>query len=255
MKIKILNLNMMHGRNTKTPVWPVFLSKEKVVANIEAIASLIKEYDPDVITLQEVDRNSFSNGKIDELKVLNAILGYPYSAYGNHFHTPFATFGTAILSKFPLHNTKSHRFPVAFPTPRKGYLLAEVELLPGKRVLLSSIHTTWINMLYPNTRTLQLRHIIKNVLKRPTLPIIMSGDFNDTVYKSKNTRMVDFIAALNLHAYDKDSQGLHTFSSESPVSRIDWVLLSKEFIFLSYETLPVHLSDHMPIFTTVEINF
>jgi endonuclease/exonuclease/phosphatase family metal-dependent hydrolase len=251
MEISILNLNMMHGRNTKTPVWPVFVSKEKVLENIRAIAELIQEYSPDIVTLQEVDKNSWSNGRIDELKELNAILGYRYSMYGNHFYTPFATFGTAILSKFPLHNTASYRFPIAFPTPRKGYVLAEVEVSSGKRILLSSIHTTWINMLYSNTRSLQLRQVLKKVKMHTPMPMIMSGDFNDRIHGSKNTRMVDFIEKLNLQAYNPDASSMCTYPSDNPKDRIDWILISQDFDFRSYETLPVLLSDHLPIFTKI----
>jgi endonuclease/exonuclease/phosphatase family metal-dependent hydrolase len=251
MNISILNLNMMHGRNTKTPVWPVFVPKEKVMANIHQIAELIKQYNPDIVTLQEVDKNSVSNGKVDELKELNAILGYPYTAYGNHFHTPFATFGTAILSKFPLHNTKSHRFPIAFPTPRKGYLLTEVEVSPGRRVLLSSVHTTWINILYPDTRTLQLQHILKNVLQRHAMPIIMSGDFNDTIHDNPNRRVEDFMDRLSLCTYKPLSHELSTFPSDNPKNRIDWIMVSHDFEFETYESHHVLLSDHLPIYAKI----
>lgn len=244
----------MHGRNTKTPVWPIIVPKEKILENLETIAELIKEYNPDIVTLQEVDMHSLSTEKFDQLEKLNSILNYPYFFYGDHFHTPVGIFGTAILSKFPLHNTLSQRFPITFPTPRKGFILSDIEVAPGKLVTVSSLHTTWLNILYPNTRRLQLQKIFTEMTKRANNPLIISGDYNDTIHNSTNTTLSDFIHSSRLKAYEKDSEDFKTHPSNNPALRIDWILVSPLLTFKTYETLQVHYSDHLSIFSVIALS-
>jgi len=244
----------MHGRNTTTPVWPIFLPKEQVRKNLSDIAQLIKKYNPDIISLQEVDRNSLSNGKLDELAELNKILKYPFITYGAHFRTPFATFGTAILSKYPLLNIESHRFPFTFPTPRKGFIVTDIELEQGIIATFVSLHTTWLDYFRPNHRNIQLRKV-KEILCNRKHPIIIAGDFNDE-FKSegssqKNDNLHQFMDDLHLHAFEPTNTKLKTYPASAPRERIDWVLVSKNFEFKTYEVVNEHLSDHLPILTNI----
>lgn len=65
---------------------------------------LIRQVSPDILALQESDSARISLNNNDYVRYYAARLGY-YSYYGPT--TVTGTFGTAILSKYPLHNPRS----------------------------------------------------------------------------------------------------------------------------------------------------
>lgn len=72
--------------------------------NADDQVKLLKSIDADIIALQESDTARISIGNFDVVKYFADNLGY-YSYYGPK--TVTGTYGTAILSKYPLENTRS----------------------------------------------------------------------------------------------------------------------------------------------------
>lgn len=72
--------------------------------NADDQVKLLKSIDADIIALQESDTARISIGNFDVVKYFADKLNY-YSYYGPK--TVTGTYGTAILSKFPLENTRS----------------------------------------------------------------------------------------------------------------------------------------------------
>lgn len=72
--------------------------------NFDKQVSIIKQIDPDIIVLQESDSARISLGNNDVVKYYADNLNY-YSYYGPK--TVTGTYGTAILSKYPLENTRT----------------------------------------------------------------------------------------------------------------------------------------------------
>ncbi len=66
--------------------------------------ALIRQVDPDILALQETDTTRISMNNDDLVRYFAGKLGY-YSYYGPT--TVTGTFGTAILSKYPLQDTRS----------------------------------------------------------------------------------------------------------------------------------------------------
>jgi endonuclease/exonuclease/phosphatase family metal-dependent hydrolase len=72
--------------------------------SVEEQLELIRQVDPDILALQESDAARISLNNNDFVRYFAGKLGY-YSYYGPT--TTSGTFGTAILSKYPLENTRS----------------------------------------------------------------------------------------------------------------------------------------------------
>ncbi len=72
--------------------------------SFEAQLALIRQVSPDILALQETDSTRISLNNNDYVRYFADNLGY-YSYYGPR--TPTGTYGTAILSKFPLENTRT----------------------------------------------------------------------------------------------------------------------------------------------------
>lgn len=66
--------------------------------------ALIRKVSPDILALQETDSTRISLNNNDYVRYFADNLGY-YSYYGPR--TPTGTYGTAILSKYPLENTRT----------------------------------------------------------------------------------------------------------------------------------------------------
>jgi endonuclease/exonuclease/phosphatase family metal-dependent hydrolase len=102
--------------------------------SFERQLALIKKVSPDILSLQETDSTRISLNNNDYVRFYAENLGY-YSYYGPT--TVTGTYGTAILSKFPLLNTRT-----VFTYSDKdeiGVAEAEIEVA-GKRFNIYDVH-------------------------------------------------------------------------------------------------------------------
>ena len=73
-------------KGTQSWAW----SEERLRANIAGIADTLKEYDADLLLLEEVDTNSTRTYHVNELELLqNALTQYPTSAFAQNYDSPF----------------------------------------------------------------------------------------------------------------------------------------------------------------------
>lgn len=102
--------------------------------NADDQVKLLKSIDADVIALQESDTARISIGNFDVVKYFADNLNY-YSYYGPK--TVTGTYGTAILSKYPLQNTRS--IFTYSNQDEVGTTFAEITY-NGKKVGIASVH-------------------------------------------------------------------------------------------------------------------
>lgn len=73
-------------KGTQSWAW----SEERLRANIAGIADTLKEYDADLLLLEEVDTDSTRTYHVNELELLqNALTQYPTSAFAQNYDSPF----------------------------------------------------------------------------------------------------------------------------------------------------------------------
>src|SRR3989344_8598840 len=251
--LSLFNLNIMHGRNRKSAVFPARLSRQEIQANLQKIVDCIHKQNSDIVTLQEVDRGSVLSGSFDQFEWLSKKLQYPYKYFAPScsitlFGKDIFVSGNAIFSRYPLVNCKSCIFEFSFPTDRMGFVIADAQIPGGQTLTIVSLHLVWLDWMRPNSRARQLELVQSAIGKRKN-NIAIAGDFN-CEFVGKEASLKTFTKNFELVAYEPDNN-LATYPSWNPSKRIDWILTSKGMRFMSYETLENKLSDHLVVFAMI----
>jgi len=244
--IKVLTLNVAHARKH----WLQQLTRQKnpVEKNLMAISKVFLREKADVIAMQEVDSSSRGPAHFDHVAYLAHHAKYPNLVKGKHGKRMFVTYGTALISKFALHRSRSFKFyrtPLRFP---KGFVVSTIHV-PGDPVLeidLVSLH------LEPIRKTIRLQQVMELVglLKYDNNPIIIMGDFNCS-WAYRDSTLHSLVDLLDLKAHKPNHRGFITFPQFK--KRYDWILISQELSFKSYRVLDDHLSDHLAVVAEVQL--
>jgi len=171
----------------------VLMSKAEVVANLEAIAAKIRQVDPDLVFLQEVDINSKRGAFVNQLQWLLDHTDLNHGAYGSQWRADFVPSdglgamddGNAILSRWPLRDATRLALPLRSDQDaltryfylRRNILRAHLELAE-REIALVATHTD----AYGDDGT-KLRHIEAfeaelDALRDDGALVIGGGDLN-----------------------------------------------------------------------------
>lgn len=252
----IFNLNVMHGRNRKSAIFPLRLHRQEIQNHLQKIVDCIHEHSPDIITLQEVDQFSLLSGSFNQFDFLGTKLRYPYKYYGPScsivfFGKSIFVSGNAIFSRYPLKHCESHTFNFSFPTDRMGFVIADIKLRENQTITLTSLHLVWLDWLHSYSRLRQLE-LVKQAVTARGGGIIIAGDFNCDL-QGKEASLRTFVSELDLGVYEPNNENLPTSPAWSPNKRIDFILSSKDMRFTSYTTLADILSDHLAILAHISL--
>lgn len=245
-RLRIMSLNIAHGRGDS--FHQLLQQSATTLANLNAIAVLLKDSGADVVALQEADGPSFWSGNFNHIDYLAAIGSFSQSVQGVHVDIPGLSYGTALITNLDLRNPKVITFdPVLSPVP-KGFVVSTVSWpgSPGIDVDIVSIHLDFASQ---SVRKKQAMELIETVRARKR-PVIIMGDFN-TEWQENST--VQYISQeLALSAYNPEGTGLDTFPAFG--ERLDWILVSAGISFRSYQVIPDTVSDHRGVVAELELD-
>ncbi|SMO54392.1 Metal-dependent hydrolase, endonuclease/exonuclease/phosphatase family [Fodinibius sediminis] len=218
--------------------------------NLQEVADLIKEIQPDFVALQEVDEMTervaaLNQGQpfslADSLAALTGMHGY----FGKAIDYAGGGYGEGLLSKVPLETQK-----IMLPVPKGGedraLLFAKVQTSSGHHLIVGGTH---LGHQFSENRLAQVVRI-NDYFSDMDVPILLGGDFNFTPEsESYRTMQEQWIDAALLSGVEPGP----TISYENPQKRIDYIFLSREFDWevLDYRTIKVGYSDHMPVVATI----
>lgn len=221
--------------------------------DMDGIADVIRQADPDVVALQEVDvhwgaRSNF----MDELQYLADKLGmHPFFGFIYDFDPlqpgqERRQFGPALLSKHEILRAENH------PLSRISSQQPELGLQPlpgfpeivinvkGNQVHVFSTHTYWLAQ---DVRQLEVEEMIK-YLDETKGPRILMGDFNaypgDPEMKSMAGAYTDVFAKVG-----EGPSG--TYPAIKPTNRIDYIFTSPEIQAERAWVIDSTASDHRPV--------
>jgi endonuclease/exonuclease/phosphatase family metal-dependent hydrolase len=244
--LRVLSLNMAHGR--KDSFSQIFVSETEIRRNLAVIAEFLKREKADIVTLQEADSPSWWSGGFDHVELLAREAGYAWYTHANHVDNSFGTYGTAVLSRYPILRGYQVDFNPTPPTTRKGFTLAEIEWMPagttGETQVIDvvSVHLDF------SRRSKRIEQIedMEAVLEQRTNPTIVLGDFNST-WAEGDREIQSLVRVKKLKTHRPEANYLYTYSEE----RFDWILISKEFRFCHYYTATDILSDHLAVVSEI----
>lgn len=243
--MRLVTFNILNGRS---------LHDHEV--DVAVLTAAIKELDPDVLALQEVDRNQPRSQRADLTAVAADAMDAPHHRFVAALHgSPGATwtaatgelqpdaaaYGIALLSRYPVSGWQVAQLPaIPVPVPMRfrGQLLptlvrdeprvavaAEIES-PLGALTVATTHLSFVD--WWNGR--QLRHL-RAATCDVRRPLLLTGDLN---MGPERAERITGMRSLATHP---------TFPADAPVEQLDHVLAEPDLVARSaaYE---MPLSDH-----------
>ena len=244
--LRLLSLNMAHGR--KDSFSQLLISEADIRQNLDDIVEFLKRQNADIVTLQEADSPSWWSGDFDHVELLAREAGYPWYTHANHVDNLFGTYGTAVLSRFPIARGYRIDFNPTPPTTRKGFTLAEIEWNTGNTTndsLTIDVLSVHLDFSRRSKRIEQIEDV-KEVLAQRSNPAIVLGDFNST-WTDGERQLQALANSKGLKTHRPDANHLYTYFEE----RFDWILIAEEFEFCNYYVASDTLSDHRAVISEV----
>ena len=235
--LKVMTYNIHHANPPAQP--------DKI--DIQHIVDIIKEQDPDLIALQEIDVKTERTGPVNEAKEIAKQLDMNYF-FGKAINYEGGEYGVAILSKFPMSDQKIDKLPTVEETHGEPRTLTSVKIsLPsGKNIIFGCTH---LDAQHADTnRLLQIQKVV-SLAKEWKEPAIIAGDFND-IPDSK------VIQILDNYFQRTCSDCPFTIPADDPEKTIDFIAFhpSERFSVSRHTVLnEATASDHRPV--VAEINF
>ncbi|MGA8245456.1 MAG: endonuclease/exonuclease/phosphatase family protein [Nocardioides sp.] len=188
------------------------------------IAREINAWRPDVVSLNEVDRDAARSGRVDEASYLARATGMHVVFGANLVQADGHRFGNAVLSRFPVRSSLNTRLPGAPGVEPRGLLRARLRV-DGHDVDFFSVHLTQGHRSGLPERIRQAV-AITHVLAAGHRPTIVAGDLNSR----PGTLPVRLLRGYLLDAQEQAGTGLgNTVPEGRPQNRIDYVLYDNHF--------------------------
>lgn len=238
IRIRVMTLNIHHGEGLDGRV------------DLARLAQLIRHWQPDLVGLQEVDRNWGARSNFqDQAAWLAGEVGMQY-AFAPALRRPSllgseAGFGNALLSRYPLLESRVVTLPRQGTREDRSLLIAQVKL-PGQVIQVGVTHLGL-------SREERIGHvrIILDELKRANLPTVLMGDWNDRPDAPEvvavTFHLQDVVAAIG----QSEAREQATFRYDSPDGRpnvrIDYIFVSGDFQVEAVQTVETGVSDHLPV--------
>ena len=232
--LRVLSYNIHHAEGTDGKL------------DLARIAGVIRAAEPDLVAVQEVDRDTTRANKVDQAAEL-AKLTKLHGEFAKAIDYQGGGYGQAILSRWPLKAVKVHTLP-----GKKGQetrIAVEAKVEPGGgRPALTFVGTHFQHD-DPAIREEQAARI-NELFGSADGPIILAGDLNAT----PDSKPMKLIAEKWTFATAPD-RGLLTIPAETPRRQIDYVLYRPAGRFRVIEAKVIAepvASDHRPVLAVLE---
>lgn len=287
LKILTFNVGFLYGRGSEGPGYE-YRELPFYQTTLDKISKEIKDWDADVVCLQEVDFDSSRSHGMNQAQYIAKKSGHPYVAEAVSWESNYIPFpywpmknnfgrmksGGAIISKYPLsdHEVVLLAKPMANPWLYNLFYLhryfQKVTINVGeKEFKIINLHLEAFDKV---DRKFQTSKLVQKV-KDEKIDIV-TGDFNtvpsSAVKRSKfynaddyeNDTSYEVMAAASLSEvipddiYAKDESLYFTFPAWAPDRRLDYIWYKRDLKMMKAEVLPSAISDHLPLRASFQID-
>jgi len=217
----------------------------------ERIVGVLRQYEPDIVFLQEVDDGAPRSRFHAQVDLLGDALDMRHRCYGPNVTLRRGRYGNAILSRWPLSRVANIDLTIGPKKPRAA-LQARCRVTMGRRhrtLLLYNLHLGLAGF----ERARQLRRFLAShpfAGLHDRTPIVFGGDLND-LWGTLGQRLLapaGFRRAGALHA---------TYPAVYPIRPLDGLFVRGDLeprrCFRSRVPLARMASDHVPLIADLEI--
>lgn len=228
----------------------------------ERIITIVGNYRPDIVLLQEVDEGAPRSRELDLARELAAALDFPYHAVGHNVTLRKGRYGNATLSRFPILSERNIDLTIEL-WKRRGCQHTEISLggpgEPGRpphhrRLDVFNLHLG----LSAGQRARQVQLLARSremTALAPDAACLVGGDFNDW-----RSLLVPFLTGgMNFRSATDSSTGrpLRTYPSFFPRGPLDRIYYRGPLHLLHAARCRLRLSrlasDHLPIVADFEM--
>jgi endonuclease/exonuclease/phosphatase family metal-dependent hydrolase len=233
--LKVLTFNILHGATTRGDF------------DLDAIAKVILETDPDLVALQEVDFKTNRARKYD----LVTELGWRTKMapiFGKAMNFDGGEYGEGILSKFSYISTRNVALP--FTEGNEPRAALEVLIVIPSEDTIAFVGTHLDHLRDEKDRIAQVKEI-NEVFSQNIYPTILAGDLNAV----PGSTPINILEEIWKPSYNMDNPA-PTFPSKEPRIKIDYVMFKPGKNWKVLDTRVIQdpiASDHCAYLVTLEI--
>lgn len=222
--LRVMTYNIRHGQGMDDRI-----SLERVAMNIVTAGA-------DLCGIQEVDRYMPRSGMCDQARKLAKLCGM-YDVFASNLNMSFfATYGTAILSRWPI--IYSHNYSLPGTGEPRG-LLKTVVLNKQQEI---SFFTTHLGL--KEQERVEQAHFIKQIISDCQTPVIFTGDLNESV----DGKVAEILLTGNMqNCLPAGERQVPTFSSTNPQKQIDFIFVNGPWVVEDVWAVTSKASDHLPL--------
>ena len=234
-ELKVLTFNILHGATTKGDF------------DLDAIARVIIDADPDLVALQEVDFQTNRARKYDLVTELG-LRTRMAPLFGKAMDFDDGQYGEGILSKYTFVSARNIPLPYS-PGNEPRAALEIVTVLPSGDTI-AFIGTHLDHLRDPVDRIAQARRI-NEVFSKNQYPSILAGDLNAV----PGSEPIQILEKLWWPTYDRHNVD-PTFPSSNPMKKIDYVMVYPKQRWQVLDTQVIQddiASDHCGYLVTLQL--
>lgn len=230
--VRVLSFNILHGATTKGDF------------NLEVLAKLIIDANPDFVALQEVDNKVNRSHKYD----LVTELGWRTKMspiFGRAMYYDGGGYGEGVLSKYSFLKTTNIALPFLQNQEPRAALEVICELPTKDTIAFVGTHLAHEG---EEGRILQA-HKINEALSNNQYPTILAGDLNAI----PGSKPIDILEEMWTSSYDKENPEF-TFPSNNPSKKFDYIMFypKNRWKVISTEVIKdTYASDHCAYLVTL----
>jgi endonuclease/exonuclease/phosphatase family metal-dependent hydrolase len=218
--------------------------------DIQRLADVIKQQQPDLVALQEVDVGVKRSGRVHQAQLLGELTGMSVR-YGPTQHYQGGLYGNAVLSRLPILDVAIHPLPYSESTddrvtyPR-GAIAVTVRAPNDKPIRFISTH---FQHNVAEDRVAEAAQI-NRLFAGDGLPTILAGDMNARPGEQPISVLLEEWSGTT------GEPAAPTAPSRKPSSRIDYIFYRPVGAFELIESKVIDeplASDHCPVFAMLRI--
>jgi endonuclease/exonuclease/phosphatase family metal-dependent hydrolase len=202
--IKVMTFNILHGATTRGDF------------DLDAIARVIKDENPDLVALQEVDFKTRRARGYDLATELGWRTGMA-SLFARAMPYDGGEYGEAVLSKWSFISSRNVALPYSPGNEPRAALETTMVTGAGDTIIFIGTH---LDHLRTDTDRVAQAEAISEIFSETRYPAILAGDLND-IPGSRAISIIEKDWKATYQVFDPE----FTFPSDSPVKKIDYIML------------------------------
>jgi endonuclease/exonuclease/phosphatase family metal-dependent hydrolase len=233
--VRVLTFNILHGATTQGSF------------DLDVIAKVINDVNPDLVALQEVDFKTNRAHKLDLTTEL-ALRTKMTSLFAKAMDYDGGEYGEAILSKYSFIKTRNVPLPHSHGNEPKAAVEASLVLASADTIIFIATH---LDHLKDGTDRYNQAKMINELFPHGNHPMILAGDLND-VPKSKTIKLLKEEWGAS---FDEKSPE-PTFPSNNPKIKIDYIMFYPKDRWKVIETKVIQdsiASDHCAYLSVLQL--